>query len=383
MSRPLSPGSPVTLSVVIPCFNEERTLARCLERLLEIADDTLSLDIVIVDDCSTDRSLEVARQLATKHASVLVLTHDRNRGKGAALRTGFGSIWGEYVAIQDADLEYDPSDLKRLIEPLRRGEADVVLGSRFLSGGYHRVLYFWHYVANRFLTVLSNMFTDLNLSDMETGYKVFHRDVVQDLTLEEDRFGIEPEMVAKIAHRRLRIFEMGISYSGRTYEEGKKIGARDALRALYCIVRYNAHAAPVPIQFLAYLVVGGTSALLNLSVFVVLYASGLSLTGAALTAFGLAAALNYVLCIVILFRHRARWTAPTEVLVYAALVAVAALVDVTVTRSLVAEGLSPILAKALAAAFGVFLNFIGRRFFVFPERGPGVWAPQVASREED
>lgn len=383
MSPRSSPDPPATLSVVIPCFNEERTLARCLERLLEITDDTLSLEIVIVDDCSTDGSLAVARDLATKHPNVRVLTHDRNRGKGAALRTGFSRVRGELVAVQDADLEYDPSDLKRLIEPLRRGEADVVLGSRFLSGGYHRVLYFWHYVANRFLTVLSNMFTDLNLSDMETGYKVFRRDVVQALTLEEDRFGIEPELVAKIAHRRLRIFEMGISYSGRTYEEGKKIGARDAVRALYCILRYNAHAAPVPIQFLVYLAVGGASALVNLGAFVALYASGLGLTGAVLTAFALAATFNYFLCIVILFRHRARWTAPVEVLVYVALVALAALVDVSITRSLVATGLAPVLAKALAAALGVFLNFAGRRFFVFPERRPGAWAPQVGSHEED
>jgi len=372
-----------TLSVVIPCFNEERTLARCLERLLEITDDTLSLEIVIVDDCSTDRSLTVARELATKYPNVRVLGHDRNQGKGAALRTGFGSVRGEFVAIQDADLEYDPMDLKRLIEPLRRGEADVVLGSRFLSGGSRRVLYFWHYVANRFLTLLSNMFTDLNLSDMETGYKVFRREIVQALTLEENRFGIEPELVAKIAHRRLRVFEMGISYSGRTYEEGKKIGARDAVRALYCILRYNAHSAPVSIQFLVYLVIGGTSALVNLLLFVVLYASGLSLSGAVLAAFALAAAVNYFLCIVILFRHRARWTSPIEALVYVALVAGAALVDLGITRGLVATGLSPVVAKALAAALGVFLNFAGRRFVVFRERGRGPWATQVRSRDAD
>lgn len=382
MTPPSAPPDPAaTLSVVIPCFNEERTLARCLERLLEITDDALSLEIVIVDDCSTDRSLTVARELATKYPNVRVLAHDRNRGKGAALRTGFASVRGEFVAIQDADLEYDPADLKRMIGPLRRGEADVVLGSRFLSGGSRRVLYFWHYVANRFLTLLSNMFTDLNLSDMETGYKVFRREVVQALTLEESRFGIEPELVAKIAHRRLRIFEMGISYSGRTYEEGKKIGPRDAARALYCILRYNAHSAPVPIQFLVYLVVGGVSALVNLLTFIALYASGLSLTGAVLAAFALAAAVNYFLCIVILFRHRARWTAPMEALVYVALVALAALVDVSITRSLVASGLSPVLAKALAATLGVFLNFAGRRFFVFPEASRGPWAAQVGPRE--
>jgi glycosyltransferase involved in cell wall biosynthesis len=372
-----------TLSVVIPCFNEERTLARCLERLLEIADDTLSLDIVIVDDCSTDRSLAVARELATKYLNVRVLEHERNRGKGAALRTGFAAVRGEFVAVQDADLEYDPMDLKRLIEPLRHDEADVVLGSRFLSGGSRRVLYFWHSVANRFLTLISNMFTDLNLSDMETGYKVFRREVIQSVELKEDRFGIEPELVAKIAHRRLRIFEMGISYFGRTYEEGKKIGARDAVRALYCILRYNAHSAPVPIQFLLYLAIGGISAVVNLLVFVALFASGMGLIGAALTAFALAAAVNYFLCIVILFRHQARWRSPIEALVYVALVGVAGFLDLGITRGLIAVGASPIAAKALAAALGVFLNFAGRRFVVFPERGRGPWATQVRSREEE
>jgi dolichol-phosphate mannosyltransferase len=377
-----SPDPTPTLSVVIPCFNEEHTLARCLERLIEITDETLSLEIVIVDDCSTDRSLAVARELATKYPGVRVLAHERNRGKGAALRTGFAGVRGDLVAVQDADLEYDPRDLKRLIEPLRRDEADVVLGSRFLSAGSHRVLYFWHYLANRFLTLLSNMFTDLNLTDMETGYKVFRRDVVQALTLEEDRFGIEPELVAKIAHRRLRIFEMGISYAGRTYEEGKKIGWRDAVRALYCILRYNAHSAPLPIQFLVYLVIGGVSALVNLLVFTTFYLAAVPLTAAILTAFVVAAAVNYLLCIVLLFRHRARWKTTLEATLYVALVAGAALVDLALTRALIAAGSSPVVAKALAAAFGVFLNFAGRRFVVFPERGRGPWAAQVPPRRD-
>ena len=281
------------------------------------------------------------------------------------------------VAIQDADLEYDPADLKRLLEPLRRGEADVVLGSRFLSGSSRRVLYFWHYVANRLLTVLSNVFTDLNLSDMETGYKVFRREIVDGLDLEETGFGIEPELVAKIAYRRLRIFEMGISYTGRTYEEGKKIGARDAVRAVYCILRYNAHSAPVPIQFLVYLLIGGASALANLLVFSLLYVSGLGLTAAVLTAFALAAAVNYVLCVAILFRHRARWTSPMEVCIYVGLVALASLVDLAITRSLVAMSWWPVVAKAFAASLGVFLNFVGRRFVVFPEPGRGPWGAQA------
>jgi dolichol-phosphate mannosyltransferase len=381
-ARIVSADPAATLSVVVPCFNEERTLARCLDRLLEIADATLSLEIVIVDDCSTDQSRVLARELARKHPNVRVFEHARNQGKGAALRTGFAQVRGDFVAVQDADLEYDPADLKRLLEPLRRGEADVVLGSRFLSGSTRRVLYFWHSVANRFLTLMSNMFTDLNLSDMETGYKVFRREIIQDLVLEEDRFGIEPELVAKIAHRRLRIVEMGISYLGRTYEEGKKIGARDAVRALYCIFRYNAHRAPVPMQFLLYLAIGGASAMVNLAAFLLLFASGLGLTAAILTAFALAAAVNYGLCVLILFRHRARWRSSVEALVYVLVVCLAGLLDLGLTRGLIAVGLSAPIAKALAAALGVFLNFVGRRFVVFPEPGLGPWAAQVRSGDE-
>ncbi len=172
------------------------------------------------------------------------------RGRGAALRTGFQNATGDFVAVQDADLESDPQDLKRLLGPLKDGIADVVFGSRFVSHGTHRVLYFWHYLGNAVLTFLSNMFTDLNLTDMETCYKVFRRNVIQAITIEEDRFGVEPELVAKVAQKRLRIYEMGISYYGRTYEEGKKIGVKDGFSALYCIFHYNAHRAPLPIQFL-------------------------------------------------------------------------------------------------------------------------------------
>lgn len=173
-------------------------------------------------------------------------------GKGAALRTGFKYATGDYVGVQDADLEYDPKDLKRLLKPLVSGEADVVLGSRFRSSESSRVLYFWHYLGNRFLTLLSNMFTDLNLTDMETCYKVFRSDVIKSIDLKEDRFGFEPEVVAKIAQMRIRIFKMGISYRGRTYEEGKKIRIKGGVRALYCIFRYNAHRVPLPIQPLIY-----------------------------------------------------------------------------------------------------------------------------------
>ena len=209
----------------------------------------------------------IARRLESVHPEIRVFRHEVNRGKGAALRTGFANATGMFVAVQDADLEYDPMDLLGLLKPLVEGKADVVLGSRFLSSGEHRVLYFWHSVGNRVLTLLSNMFTDLNLTDMETCYKVFRRDVLQRVTLRENRFGFEPEIVANIARMRLRIFEMGISYSGRTYEEGKKIGAKDGFRALYCILKYNLPHAPLPFQFAVYLLIGGIAALVNLACF--------------------------------------------------------------------------------------------------------------------
>ena len=366
----------VTLSVVIPCFNEEHTLESCVNRVLGIGSEGLHLEIIIVDDASTDQSLTIAEAISQAHQNVRVLKHEVNQGKGAALRSGFRETSGDFVAVQDADLEYDPEDLKRLLEPLRRGDADVAIGSRFLSSGAHRVLYFWHYMGNRLLTFLSNMFTDLNLTDMETCYKVFRRDVIQRIEIREDRFGFEPEIVAKVAHMRLRIYEMGISYYGRTYAEGKKIGTKDGLRAMYCVFRYNAHKAPLPVQFLLYLVIGGIAAVANLIVFLLLHASGLSVWYSASIAFLAAAALNYVLCILILFRHQARWRSGTEVLVYTCVVGIAGLLDVGLTSSLISIGAAPAVSKSIATLVGLVLNFAGRRYLVFPEPVSGPWRSQ-------
>jgi dolichol-phosphate mannosyltransferase len=364
---------PIKLSVVIPCFNEEFTLNNCVERLLSIADENLSLEVIIVDDHSTDLSYKIALDLQKKHSQITVFHHKSNSGKGAALRNGFKMATGDFVAVQDADLEYDPKDLKRLLIPLLNNHADVVLGSRFLSFGAHRVLYFWHYLGNRLLTFLSNMYTDLNLTDMETCYKVFRREVIQSLDLKENRFGIEPEIVAKIAQMRLRIYEMGISYHGRTYAEGKKISAKDGFRTFYCIFRYNAHKAPLPLQFLLYLFIGATAALVNFTSFQLFMSADFSVNLATPLAFVIAATINYLMCVAVLFRHKVRWSSLKEVLIYALVVATAGSFDFAITKTLIAWGLLPSVSKLIATVSVFFINFVGRRFMVFPEPSTGPW----------
>ncbi|HXY44464.1 MAG TPA: glycosyltransferase family 2 protein [Acidimicrobiales bacterium] len=222
------------LSVVIPCYNEERSVATIVERVLE---SPYTAEVIVVDDGSTDASVECARK--NLDPRVRVIEQPRNMGKGAALRRGFAEATADFVIVQDADLEYDPAEYGQLLGPLLDGRADVVFGSRFCSDRPHRVLYYWHYVGNRLLTTASNMLTNLNLTDMETCYKAFSREVIQSIEIEEDRFGFEPEITAKIARGGWRLFEVSISYSGRTYAEGKKIGWRDGLQAARCIVKYS------------------------------------------------------------------------------------------------------------------------------------------------
>jgi glycosyltransferase involved in cell wall biosynthesis len=235
------------LSVVMPIYNERATLREVIGRVLAIPID---IELLCVDDGSSDGSREILAELQQKHPQIRALLQSRNMGKGAALRRGIQEATGDFVIIQDADLEYDPSEYPQLLEPLIQGRADVVFGSRFVGSGPHRVLYFWHSVGNWILTLLSNCLTNINLSDMETCYKGFRREVIQSIPLEENRFGFEPEITVKVARRKLRIYEVGISYSGRTYEEGKKIGWKDGVRALYCLVKYSlkepgAKAAPI------------------------------------------------------------------------------------------------------------------------------------------
>jgi len=222
------------LSVVIPCFNEEQTVKQILD---QVFGSPLVGEVIAVDDASTDATLAILS--AYQDPRLRVLCQDVNQGKGAALRRGFAEATRPYVIVQDADLEYDPREYPRILAPLLADEADVVYGSRFIGGDARRILYFWHMVGNKMLTLASNMATNLNLSDMETCYKAFRREIIQQITIEEDRFGFEPEVTAKIAAMRCRVYEVGISYRGRTYDEGKKIGWRDGIRAMYCIVAYS------------------------------------------------------------------------------------------------------------------------------------------------
>ena len=356
-----------TLSLIVPCYNEESTLEGIVDRILKLQSNDLKLQIVIVDDCSSDKSRDVAEKLAAVHPEIKLAFHAVNQGTGAALRTGFLEATGDFVGIQDADMEYDPQDYLIMLEPMLANKADVVFGSRYLLPETRRVLYFWHTRMNRFLTFVSNMFTNLDITDMETCYKLFRREVIQKIAgkLQENRFGFEPEVTAYVAESGCRVWECAIHYHPRSYDEGKKIGWKDGLRALYCILHYGACNAPLPMQLILYFVIGGIAALADLTFFQIATAAGMPVNAAVPAAFAGAAILNYFLCILILFRHKARWGTAGEIAAYIFTVLLMGLVDFSITKGLIACGWHVMAGKAFATLCGFIGNFFLRRNFVF------------------
>jgi glycosyltransferase involved in cell wall biosynthesis len=359
-----------TLSIIIPAYNEGRTIHFILDKLKDvILINNIQKEIIIVNDCSTDDTEEAILNYVAANASLGIQyhKHEVNMGKGAAIHSGINYATGEYLIIQDADLEYDPQEFNQLLKPIVDGFADVVFGSRFIGGNPHRILFFWHSIGNKILTFISNMFTNLNLTDMETCYKLFDTKIIQSISLKEKRFGFEPEVTAKIARiPKVRIYEVGISYYGRTPEEGKKIGWKDGVRALYCIIRYNAQHSII-LQFAIYLFIGGTSALFNLFTFLVLIKT-IPVAVSTIIAFYSAAILNYLLCILLLFGKNSRWKKWSEYGIYFAAVSGVALFDLFSTTSLISIGASPAVSKIIAIGAGLIINFFIRRYIVFSNK---------------
>lgn len=358
------------LSLIVPCYNEESTLESIIARILAIQTAEVQLEIIIVDDCSRDRSLAIARELQGRHPEIKVAHHEVNQGKGAALRTGFLEATGDYVGIQDADMEYAPEYYHLMLEPLLAGKADVVFGSRYLRPDTRRVLYFWHTWMNKFLTHCSNMFTNLDITDMETCYKLFRREIIQRIApkLKENRFGFEPEVTAYVAEENCRVYECAVQYNPRSYEEGKKIGWKDGVWALYCIMHYGACNAPLPMQLILYFFIGASAALANLICFAVLLSCQAPLLWATAGSYLFAAAVNYALCILILFRHKARWSTAGELAMYILTLVSMGAVDCGITAGLVHGGVGALWSKGWASVVGFLGNFALRKYLVFPLR---------------
>ncbi len=355
------------LSLIIPCYNEESSLEKIVETTLLLENKGIKLELVIVDDCSKDSSLEIAKSLQAKYSNVKLFSHDKNQGKGAALRTGFIHATGKYVGIQDADMEYNPEDYITMLDAIKTNDADVVYGSRYLRPDSRRVLYFWHTWMNNTLTKVSNMFTNLDITDMETCYKLFKREVIHEIAknLKENRFGFEPEVTALVSQGNYKVYECAIHYNPRSYEEGKKIGWKDGVRALYCIFHYSAHTAPVPMKLIIYFFIGGFSAIANLIAFAIARNYAALLWQATATAFIISAFINYFLCIQILFKHNARWNSFTEIITYIITLLIMGFVDYACTFCFAQMGIALMWSKAWAAVIGFFGNYILRKLFVF------------------
>ncbi len=368
-----SAGTPRTfkLSLIIPCYNEEKTLTTAVERCLQLLSPELALEIIIVNDCSTDTSGTIAQSLQNAYPGIIhYFAHAKNQGKGAALRTGFLHATGDFVGVQDADMEYNPSDYLRMMEPLAAGLADAVYGSRYLLPDTRRVLKWWHTRMNKSLTIFSNMFTNLDITDMETCYKLFRRETIQEIApqLKENRFGFEPEVTALLARGGYRVYECAIHYNPRSVEEGKKINWKDGIRALYCIMHYSASTAPVPMQLILYFFIGAFSAICNLISFFLMRKCGIGLNTAIITAFIGSALINYLLCIAILFRHKSRWNGIGEIGAYIITLAIMGSLDWWLTKELISAGIPQGTSKTIAVIVGFFGNYILRRVLVFPEK---------------
>ncbi len=360
-------------SLIVPCYNEEKSLRHLVEdKILSLHHKckerySLILELIIVDDASKDKSLEIAEQLQKKYPWISVYKHVKNQGKGAAIKTGLSYATGDVIGIQDADEEYNPLNYLTLLEPILDNRADVVYGSRYLKRESHRVLSFWHTLMNKFLTLCSNMFTGLDITDMETCYKLFTKKVAEDLAikLKEKRFGFEPEMTAYVAQGHYRIWECAIEYTPRTYAEGKKITYKDGFHALYCILHYGAPYAPLPMQFLLYLFIGGVCAIANL-LFFIIFNVYLPLLYAVGWAFLLAAFINYWLCCVILFKHKAFWNGPIEFLLYLVILVIMGVSDYWLTWTGIHIGMGDVSAKLTSTIICFIGNFMLRKYLVFP-----------------
>jgi glycosyltransferase involved in cell wall biosynthesis len=359
------------LSLIVPCYNEESTIENCVEKVLKInKNQNFDLEVVIVNDCSTDKSAEKLKEISVKYPEIKIFSHEKNCGKGAALRTGLVSATGDFIGIQDADDEYNPMEYLELLKPLLENKADVVYGSRYLKPDMRRVLYFWHTWMNKSLTLVSNMFTNLDITDMETCYKLFRKEVIAKIApnLKEERFGFEPEITCKVAQGGYRVYETAISYNPRSYEEGKKIGWRDGVQALYCLLHYGAHTSPLPMQILLYLFIGGVSLCSNIVFFGIGNYAKIPLNISIVSAFVLAAAVNYILCILILFRHNSRWNNFGELSLYLLSVTIMCGLDYGLTQGLIALSCGLLASKFIASLAGFVGNFVLRRWLVFPER---------------
>lgn len=364
------------LSLIVPVYNEEKTLKNIVQKIFEVEkeefalENNIKLEVILVDDCSSDNSRKIIEELSKENEKIKVCLHKKNQGKGAALKTGFIEATGDFIGIQDADDEYNPVEYLKLIKPLLDDKADVVYGSRYLKQDTRRVLYFWHTFMNKKLTLLTNMYTNLDITDMETCYKLFKKDVIKEIApkLKENRFGFEPEVTVYVAKGKYRVYECAISYNPRTYEEGKKIGAKDGLRALYCILHYGANTASIPMQFILYVIIGGISAIANILSFVVLVEIFDSLLLNIILAFIISSAVNYILCILLLFRHKARWNSFGEILTYIITLLIMGSIDYYSTYLLLLAGFNNFFAKTIASGIGLVGNFLLRKYFVFPEK---------------